>query len=619
MNYLTAEHISKSFGDRTLFSDLNLLINQGEKTALIARNGEGKSTFLQILAGAIPSDGHAGRIIYHQGIRVHYLPQQPQMPETLSPMEYVLSADSERIRAYGSYQKALSDDDQRAIETLGVSMDDLEAWNVGAELESLFSRFQIDFEDRKLGQLSGGQQKRLAIVRMIAEAPDLMILDEPTNHLDIEAIEWLEGYFSDPRHTILMVSHDRYFLENVCDQIMELDGGLLYKYPGNYTKYLEQKTDLELNREAQQNKNQKLLRKELEWIRRSPKARTTKSKSRIKQFHDLKQEAKKVYQEGDVEFVIKTARAGSKILELHNASVTFGDHQVFKPFDYKFKKKERLALVGANGAGKSTFLRTMIGELAPTTGKVVVGETTTFGYYDQQGLHADEDKTVLEIIRDIAEYIPLEGGGKLTAEQLLERFMFPRSQQRTRFQKLSGGERRRLYLLTVLMRNPNFLILDEPTNDLDIHTLNALEQYLVHYQGCLVLVTHDRYMADKIVDHMFVFDGHGNIKDFNGNYTDYLDYKEQLKNDRLHAKNISQEESSVQADVDVYQLRKDIKKIESKIARLEERKSKLQNDFLDTSLSVEDMIGKQKELDDLSETLSKNEEQWAELVEQLGE
>jgi len=525
MQYLLLENITKSFGEKVLFDDINLSISKGDKIALIAKNGSGKTTLLKVIAGTEGIEGEHAKIQTAKGIEIAYLEQDPYFHPEASVLDAVLESDHPSIQAIRVYEEALQAGDNAALEEAIVKIEDLKAWNVEHRMREILSKLNITDLTQKVGQLSGGQRKRIAMAKIILRDPDFLILDEPTNHLDIDMIEWLESYLETSRLTIFMVTHDRYFLERVCNTIIELDRGTLYPYKGNYSNYLEKKDARMANEAVVLDKTQKLFKKELQWIRRQPKARGTKAKSRVDDFQDIKQRAHQKLDTDEMTIQIKSARMGSKILEAHGLTKSFGDKHIIKSFNYKFKKGERVGIVGPNGAGKSTFLQLLTGGLKPDGGKVVVGDTVVFGYYTQSGINLKEDRRVIDAIRDIAEYIPLEKGQKLTAESLLEKFMFPRSQQRVYVSQLSGGERRRLYLLTILMSNPNFLILDEPTNDLDVITLNVLENFLLDFPGCLIIVSHDRYFTDKLVDHLFILDGEGGVKDYNGNYSRYREEK----------------------------------------------------------------------------------------------
>jgi len=542
MNYLNGENLSKDLGERILFKDLDISINKGDKIALVANNGTGKSSLLKILAHAEQPDN--GIVRLRKGLRSAYLPQEPVFDEgTIQNLiDHSSSHIMATIRAYEASLEAQTEDynteTQRAFEHASAAMDEADAWDFERKLKELLTRFTITNYDQQISSLSGGQKKRLAISLAILQNPDLLLLDEPTNHLDLDMIEWLEKYLSNSNMSILMVSHDRYFLDSVCNQIVEMVDGRLQYYIGNYAYYLEKKAEMEAANASEIGKAQQLMNKELEWMRRSPKARTTKSKSRISAYYETEAKAKSGKKTQDLELAVKMTRIGGKILELKKVYKSYGDNVILKGLDYTFKKGERIGIVGKNGCGKSTFLNMIMDLEQPDSGKINRGDTIVFGYYSQDGMkHLKPEKRVIDVLKDVAEVITLANGATVTASQMLNLFLFPPQMQHQFVEKLSGGEKRRLYLLTVLMLNPNFLILDEPTNDLDILTLNKLEDFLADFGGCILLVSHDRYFLDRIVEHIFVFEGHGEIKDYNGSYTEYrLEQEEQAKQDKKDAK-----------------------------------------------------------------------------------
>ena len=542
MNYLNGENLSKDLGERILFKDLDISINKGDKIALVANNGTGKSSLLKILAHAEQPDN--GIVRLRKGLRSAYLPQEPVFDEgTIQNLiDHSSSHIMATIRAYEASLEAQTEDynteTQRAFEHASAAMDEADAWDFERKLKELLTRFTITNYDQQISSLSGGQKKRLAISLAILQNPDLLLLDEPTNHLDLDMIEWLEKYLSNSNMSILMVSHDRYFLDSVCNQIVEMVDGRLQYYTGNYAYYLEKKAEMEAANASEIGKAQQLMNKELEWMRRSPKARTTKSKSRISAYYETEAKAKSGKKTQDLELAVKMTRIGGKILELKKVYKSYGDNVILKGLDYTFKKGERIGVVGKNGCGKSTFLNMVMDLEQPDSGKINRGDTIVFGYYSQDGMkHLKPEKRVIDVLKDVAEVITLADGATVTASQMLNLFLFPPQMQHQFVEKLSGGEKRRLYLLTVLMLNPNFLILDEPTNDLDILTLNKLEDFLADFGGCILLVSHDRYFLDRIVEHIFVFEGQGEIKDYNGSYTEYrLEQEEQAKQDKKDAK-----------------------------------------------------------------------------------
>ncbi len=622
MQYLLLENINKSFGEKVLFDDINLSITKGDKIALIAKNGSGKTTLLKVIAGTEGIEGENAKIQTAKGIEIAYLEQEPYFHPDASVLDAVLESDHPSIQAIRVYEEALQTGDNAALEEAIVKIEDLKAWDVEHRMREILSKLNITDLKQKVGQLSGGQKKRIALAKIILRNPDFLILDEPTNHLDIDMIEWLENYLESSQLTIFMVTHDRYFLERVCNTIIELDRGNVYPYKGNYSNYLEKKDARMANESVVLDKTQKLFKKELQWIRRQPKARSTKAKSRVDDFQDIKQRAHQKLDDDEMTIHIKSARMGSKILEAHGLTKSFGDKHIIKLFNYKFKKGERVGIVGPNGAGKSTVLKLLTGELKPDGGKVVVGDTIVFGYYTQSGMNLKDDKRVIEVVRDIAEYIPLEKGQKLTAESLLERFLFPRAQQRVYVSQLSGGERRRLYLLTILMSNPNFLILDEPTNDLDVLTLNVLENFLMDFPGCLIIVSHDRYFTDKLVQHLFILDGEGGVKDYNGNYSKYradklIEIREQQRVDREKRKVEEVKVNPVEqaAKQLSHEERKAIKRLEKAIEKLEERKKTITLKFADAEITPDQIAEMSKEIAEVKSQIVEKEEEWFMLSE----
>lgn len=620
MNYLTLENTSKLYGEKVLFQDISLQINKNQKVALVAKNGSGKTTLLRVIAGEEPPEGEHSSILLRRGIRIGYLPQEPEFLDSHTVLEAALDSDNELIIAIRKYEEALlfPEDDKR-MQAAITKMDDLKAWDFEAKIKETLTRFNIGTFNQPVSTLSGGQKKRLALAKLIIDEPELLILDEPTNHLDLDMIEWLEDYLRSPNLTIFMVTHDRYFLERVCDQIVELDRGNLYRYTGNYSDFLYKKTTRHETESAELEKTKKLFKKELDWVNRQPKARGTKAKARVDAFQDIKEKVSQKQDNSELQIDIKGQRLGKKILELQYISKSFGDLKIVENFAYKFKKKERVGIVGPNGVGKTTFLELLTKEIRPDAGKVVVGGNTLFGYYTQDGIQLGEDQRVIEVVQDIAEYIPLEKGQKLTAAQMLERFLFNRKQQQVYVSQLSGGEKRRLYLLTILMRNPNFLILDEPTNDLDIITLNVLEDFLLDYPGCVLIVTHDRYFMDKLVDHLFVFEGNGVIRDFNGDYSEYREIQkaeelERKQKEREQAKPIQPKQQATQGGLSQEE-RKELKRIEKQILKLEERKKEINELFNTTDIRPEQIETWSKELAQVNEELEEKEMRWMELAE----
>ena len=620
MNFLSLEHITKTYGEKVLFNDITLQVNKGQKVALVAKNGSGKSTLLRVAAGIESSEGENARILLHRDVRTAFLDQDPDFYANHTVLEAILDAETPFMQAIKNYEKAmLHPDDPAGLQVAIAKMDDLKAWDFEARVKEVLTRLNITDYEQTIRTLSGGQKKRLALARLILLDPEFIILDEPTNHLDIDMIEWLEEYLAQPGLTIFMVTHDRYFLERVCNTIVELDRGKLYKYQGNYSEYLEKKAIRLENEDIEIDKSKKLMKKELEWVKRQPKARTTKAKSRVDAFSDLQEKLSDVRVEKEMQIEIKGQRLGKKVLEAHHLTKTLGGKKLVDNFDYKFRPKERAGIVGPNGVGKTTFLKLLTEAIRPDTGRVVLGENTVFGYYTQDGMNLKEDKRVIDVIQDIAEYIPLEKGQKLTAPQLLERFLFSRKQQQVYVSQLSGGEKRRLYLLSILMTNPNFLILDEPTNDLDILTLNVLEDFLLEFPGCVLIVTHDRYFMDKIVEHLFVFEGEGKIRDFNGDYTDYREIqKEREREQRRLERSEQQKEKSDQKDTKpglTFDQRKEMNKIEKEIQKLEEKKAQISEQFNLPDLTPEKIKTLSKELNQITEQVEEKELRWMELAE----
>ncbi len=617
MNLLTVENISKSYGELVLFNDLSFGINQDQKIALIAKNGSGKTSILNILSGADTPD--TGKVNYRKSIRVSFLEQEPKLDGDLTIEETIFTSDNEVLKVIKNYEKALNNpEDEEAYQKAFEAMDRFNAWDFETQYKQILFKLKLDDVNLKVGLLSGGQKKRLTLANALINKPDLLVLDEPTNHLDLEMIEWLEKFFAKENMTLFMVTHDRYFLERVCNEIIELDNGNLYSYKGNYSYYLEKKEARQEQEAVEQHKTKLLFKKELDWMRRQPKARTTKSKSRIDDFFEIKEKAHKRRKEHEVQLEINMTRMGNKILELHKLSKSFPDKPILNQFDYSFTKGERVGIIGKNGTGKSTFLNILTGKAKADSGKVVIGDTIKFGYYTQKGIEIKQGQKVIDVIRDFGDYIPLTKGRQISAQQLLERFLFDRKKQYDFVEKLSGGERKRLYLCTVLIQNPNFLILDEPTNDLDIVTLNVLESFLLDFPGCLIVVSHDRYFMDKIVDHLFVFRGNAEIENFPGNYSDYRTYEDSQIIEKREQK---EQTSAVKKDWKTnnkgnklsHEEQKEYKKLEREIQKLEEQKEEIQQQFLDTSLSVEKIKELSILLEDVNANIDIKTERWFEL------
>ncbi|MDG1475518.1 MAG: ABC-F family ATP-binding cassette domain-containing protein [Vicingaceae bacterium] len=619
MNYLSVENLTKSFGIRVLFNDITFGIEKGQKVAFIAKNGTGKSTFLNILAGKEGYD--SGNVVFRKGIKVGILDQMPNFNESSSISEVLFDAESDQIKAILAYEKAIANpDDNEKMQIAFEQMDLLNAWDYEIRIKQVLGQLNIHDLNQNVGELSGGQKKRIALAQVLIDEPDFIILDEPTNHLDIEMIEWLEGYLTKENMTILMVTHDRYFLERVCNEIIELDDETLYKYKGNYSYYLEKKQEREEVFEANVDKAKNLFRKELEWMRRQPKARGTKAKSREDAFYKTKEVAHQRKDNSKVSMEVNMSRLGSKILEIHHAQKAFDDLKILDDFNYVFKKRERVGIVGKNGVGKTTFLDIVLGKQQLDSGRIEHGETVVFGYYTQKGMNFKDDKKVIETIKDIAEVIPLAKGKSLTAAQLLEKFLFPKHMHYNQVGKLSGGEKRRLYLLTILITNPNFLILDEPTNDLDILTLNVLEDFLVDFQGCLIIVTHDRYFMDKLVDHLFVFEGEGKVKDFLGNYNDYrLNYKGKEVKEKAAKKEVKEVKEEAKPDQSKtklsYKEKLEFEQLEKDLETLEVKKEELASLLNNNISDHEELMKTTKELGDVTTELDKKTDRWLTLSE----
>lgn len=622
MNYLSVENISKRFGERLLFSELSFGLNMGQKMALVAKNGEGKSTLLKLLEGTDMPD--TGEVNWRKNLKIGYLKQDPDVPSNTTIHEYLYQGHGEQVKAIDEYNLATSNsDDQDRLQLAIERMDATGAWDYEAKLNKLLTIFEMDelTLNTDLANCSGGQKKRLALIKLIVDGPDVLLLDEPTNHLDIQMIEWLEEYLSKESITLFVITHDRYFLNNTCDSILELDGGIGYVYNGNYEYFLEKKAEREQLEASTLEKKQNLYKREVEWMRRMPKARTTKSKARQDQFHELDADLSKKKKEDDLQLSIKSERMGSKIIEMHHLRKSYGDLKILEDFSYTFKRHERIGIAGKNGVGKSTFLKILMGTEELDGGKVVQGETIKFGYYSQSGLTFKNDKRVIEIVKDIAEFIPLEKGKKLSAAQLLERFLFPKSQHYSQVSKLSGGEKKRLYLLTILISNPNFLILDEPTNDLDIKTIRVLEEFLLEFPGCLLIVSHDRAFMDRLCEHVFYFKGEGLIKDFPGNYSQLLDYlKKEEKTDKKTAPSTDQNTNPTPSENKEskklgYMERREYNKLEKEIEQLEALKLELSAKLSEDGLSTEEMMAVSERLGVLVNEIDEKTERWLELSE----
>jgi ATP-binding cassette subfamily F protein uup len=621
VNYLSAEDLSKSFNDRWLFKDITIGIGQGEKVALVGENGTGKSTLLKILTGQIKSD--SGVVSMREGIKFGYLTQQPNVADILTVKEILFDDKNKVAQAVREYEDCLHHPEvsaermQRALE----KMEELNAWDYDAKVQEITGRLGITDLDQKFGELSGGQRKRIFLAQMLLTEPDLIIMDEPTNHLDLEAIEWLEKYLSGQNMTVLMVTHDRYFLDNVSKVVLELDRGKLYRYVGNYAYFLEKKQEREEMLKTEVSKARNLLKKELDWMRKQPRARGTKAKYRIEAFYELQDKASVNLKKDKLELDLKEARQGGKILELHNVSKSYGDKKMVEKFSYVFKKKDRIGIVGKNGIGKSTFLDMLTGKSKPTSGEIIPGVTTKVGYFTQEVQTLTLTNRVIEEVKNIAEFITLSDGSQISASKFLDNFLFPPEKQYNIIEKLSGGEKKRLQLLKVLVTNPNFLILDEPTNDFDIDTLNVLEDFLDKFTGCLVLVSHDRYFMDHLVDQLFIFEGGGKIKPFNGNYSDYRDYLEEIE---ASAKSIQSTDNQVlRIEVKTkkglsYNEKIELEKLPAEIEKMETEKVQLTEQLNAGSTDHEVLTKLAIQIQELGNAIEEKTARWLELSEMAG-
>ena len=614
MNYLSVENISKSFGERTLFENISFGISKDQKIAFIAKNGSGKTCIMKIINGEDEPD--TGQVVLRKGINMAFLSQEANLQDELTIEESIFASDNPTLKVIAAYEKALENpDDADAYQAAFDGMDRLNAWDFETQYKQILFKLKLEDFKLKVKNLSGGQKKRLSLAIILINRPDLLILDEPTNHLDLEMIEWLESYFAKENITLFMVTHDRFFLERVCNEIIELDNGKLYQYKGNYSYYLEKKEERIASENSSVDKAQNLFIKELAWMRRQPKARTTKSKSRQDDFYDIKEKAQSRRKENSVELEINMERLGAKIIEMHKISKKFKDKVILDNFSFDFQRGERIGIIGKNGTGKSTFLNLLTQTAAVDAGKVITGDTVKIGYYTQSGINPKPGQKVIDIIKEYGEYIPLAKGKLISAGQLLERFLFDRKKQHDYVEKLSGGELKRLYLCTVLIQNPNFLILDEPTNDLDIVTLNVLESFLLDYPGCLLVVSHDRYFMDKIVDNLFVFRGEGVIENFPGNYSDFRAYEDSVEPKKLDSVNTEKQDwkkDSVSGNLTFVE-QKEFNKIEREIKDLEVEKQKIEQLFSAGTIADSEIETKAHELQKVIRTMETKEERWFEL------
>jgi ABC transport system ATP-binding/permease protein len=619
VNYLSAENISKSFNDRWLFKSLSLGISQGDKLGLVGNNGVGKSTLLKILTGELPTD--SGQVVVREGLRLGYLTQQPDVDANLLVKDVLFNDENPVARAVKEYEDCIHHPDvphermQAALE----KMEELNAWEYDSKVQEVTGKLGVPDLDKKFGELSGGQKKRIFLAQLLLAEPDLIVMDEPTNHLDLSAIEWLENFLASPQITLIMVTHDRYFLDAVATEIIELDRQQLFRYKGNYAYFLEKKADREEILKAEVSKARNLLKKELEWMRRQPKARGTKAKYRIEAFHELKAKASQDLRRDRLELDIKEARQGGKILEVSHLSKAFDGHLMVQDFSYVFKKHDRIGVVGNNGVGKSTFLNLITQQLKPDAGEVIPGVTTKFGYFRQDSMNLNPANRVIEEVKNIAEFITLSDGSQVSASKFLDNFLFPPDKQYTFVDKLSGGEKKRLQLLKMLVTNPNFLILDEPTNDFDIDTLNVLEDFLEKFTGCLLLVSHDRYFMDHLVDQLFVFEGDGQIRMFNGNYTDYRswqDEQEAKKSKKEVAQPVDNSDTSLKKKIS-YKEKIEYEELQSAIEKLEQQKKLTEARLSSGEVDHLKLQEWGQELKSINELLDQKTLRWLELSELL--
>src|SRR6056297_3061566 len=631
MTYLTVENLSKHFGERTLFENITFGLSKGDKTALIAPNGTGKSTLMKIIAGK--ESQSSGEVMLQSDVRVGYLEQEPELDPELTINEYILQGDSDITRIVSEYERAteaqaadFNEKTQDAFMKASSAMDAAGAWDFEQRMQQILSRLEIHDLERHISSLSGGEKKRVALAFVLIDSPDLIILDEPTNHLDLDMIEWLEEYLAKNKVTLLMVTHDRYFLDRVCNHILEMDAGNLYHHKGNYGYYLQKKAEREEQERAEMHKAGQLYKKELEWMRRQPKARTSKSKSRIDAFHDTADKVNQQTDDTELNLGISSKRIGGNVLELEDVSKSYGDLTILDGFGYSVKKGERIGIIGKNGVGKSTFLKIITGEEEADSGDIITGQTIQFGHYRQQDVDFDENKRVIDVIKEVASVIQMSDGSQISASQFLEHFQFPGSLQYTPVGKLSGGERRRLALMMVLIQNPNFLILDEQTNDLDLTTMQKIEDFLRGFGGCLIVVSHDRFFMDKLVDHYFVFEGDGEIRDHHGTYMEYRDIKDaeeaeqrridrEKKSPKKEDKKAKPKPKKKKSDGLTYKERKEFNKLEKEIATLEEKKTSLEKELASGSLDPKELQEKSEQYGKLSEEIDEKSMIWLEMAE----
>jgi ABC transport system ATP-binding/permease protein len=617
INYLQVENLRKSFGDLVLFEDISFTIDKDQKVALVAKNGTGKTTLFNIISGKDTQD--IGKVTFRNDLSIGFLEQNPLMNPNNTILNEVLHSSSKIKEAIIQYETAILNHDKNMLSKATEQMDQLGAWDYEVKVKSILSKLKLDKIDQKISTLSGGEKKRVALASVLIEEPDLLLLDEPTNHLDLDMIEWLENYLKSSRSTLLMVTHDRYFLDRVCNEIIEMDNSKIYSYKGNYSYFVEKRTERINNEEMLVDRAKNSLRKEEDWMRRMPKARTHKAKFRIDNFYQLKDVASQGRSDEQMQLNVQSSRMGKKILEIENLSKKFGDTPILNNFSYKFSRGEKIGVVGDNGSGKSTFLNIITQNIQPDSGIIDVGQTIVFGYYKQDGIQYKEDQRIIDIVQEIAEVVNLGDGRQMGVKEFLNYFLFPFDMQYTPVSKLSGGEKRRLYLVTVLMRKPNFLILDEPTNDLDIMTLGVLEDYLTGYDGCVLVVSHDRYFMDQVVDHIFVFQGDGNVKDFPGNYSQYREWvlkreKEIVKENSVQLKKNQPKVEKTKTKLS-FNEKREYDQLEKEIADLENEKSVLENEINSGNLKSDDLINKSQRIGEIIKLLDKKTDRWIELSE----
>ena len=623
ISFLQIDKLTKRFGDLVLYENISFGIAQGQKIGLIARNGAGKTTLLNIISG---KEGvEEGSVVFRNDLRTGYLEQSPAYPEGLTVLQACFYSQNEIVRLIAEYESALLSNDTKALEEILPRMEHEKAWDYERKAKQILSQLKITDFEQKVETLSGGQLKRVALANILILEPELILLDEPTNHLDLEMIEWLEGYLKRSTISLLMVTHDRYFLDEVCNEIIEIDNKQIYSYKGNYSYYLDKRAERMETMQATIDHANNLLRKELDWMRRQPQARATKAKYRIDAFYELEKKAKQKQDDKSVSLNVKSSYIGSKIFEAEHVNKSFGEIRIVEDFNYIFARYEKLGIVGDNGTGKSTFIKMLMGEVLPDSGRFTIGETVRFGYYSQEGLQFDENMKVIDVVQDIAEYITLGNGKSLSVSQFLNHFLFAPEKQHDYVHKLSGGEKRRLYLCTVLMRNPNFLVLDEPTNDLDIATLNVLEDYLADFKGCVIVISHDRYFTDKVVDHILVFHGNADVQDYPGNYTQYRLWKTQRDKEESVRVVTSGNEPSTSGKSNyrqpsdkkklTYKEQKELEALDMEIPALEAEKKSIEDAMNSGSLSIDELNVKSARIGELINEIEEKTMRWLELSE----